>query len=34
MDYGITYSGEHPVLEGYSNASWITNEEDNFTTSG
>ena len=34
MDYGITYSGECHVLEGYSNASWIINEEDNSLTSG
>ena len=33
-DYGIAYSGEPPILEGYSDASWITNEEDNFSTSG
>ena len=29
MDRGITYSGEPPILEGYFDASWITNEEDN-----
>ena len=29
MDYGTTYSREPYVLDGYSNASWITNEEDN-----
>ena len=34
MDRGITYSGEPPILEGYSDASWITNEEDNSSTSG
>ena len=34
MDYSITYSGEPPVLEGYSDASWITNEEDNSSASG
>ena len=33
-DYGIAYSGEPPILEGYSDASWITNEEDNSFTSG
>ena len=33
-DYGIVYSGEPPILEGYSDASWITNEEDNSSTSG
>ena len=34
MNYVITCNGAPPVLEGYSNASWITNEEDNFTTIG
>ena len=34
MDRGITYSGGPPILEGYSNASWITNEEDKSSTSG
>ena len=34
MDYGITYSGETPILEGYSDASWITNKEDNSSTNG
>ena len=34
INYGITYSGEPPILEGYSDASWITNEEDNSSTSG
>ena len=33
-DYGIANSGEPPFLEGYSNVSWITNEEDNSSTSG
>ena len=33
MDRGITYSGELTILEGYSDASWITNEEDNSSTS-
>ncbi|XP_057538096.1 secreted RxLR effector protein 161-like [Amaranthus tricolor] len=33
-DYGIAYGGEPPILEGYSDASWITNEEDNSSTSG
>ena len=33
-DYGIAYSGEPPILEGYSDASWITNKEDNSSTSG
>ena len=34
MDRGITYSGEPPILKGYSDASWITNEEENSSTSG
>ena len=34
MIYGITYAREPPMLEGYSDASWITNEEDNYSTSG
>ena len=34
LDRGITYSGEPPILEGYSDASWITNEEENSSTSG
>ena len=32
-DYGIAYSGKPPILEGYSDASWITNEEDDSSTS-
>ncbi|KAJ9538032.1 hypothetical protein OSB04_030765 [Centaurea solstitialis] len=34
MDYGLTYSGFTSVLEGYSDASWITNKEDHSSTSG
>ncbi|XP_057526411.1 secreted RxLR effector protein 161-like [Amaranthus tricolor] len=34
INYGITYSDEPPILEGCSDASWITNEEDNSSTSG
>ena len=34
MDCGIIYSGEPPILEGYFDASWITNKEDNSSTSG
>ena len=34
INYGITYSIEPPILKGYSNASWITNEEDNSSTNG
>ena len=33
-DYGIAYSGEPFILEGYFDASRITNEEDNSYTSG
>ena len=33
MDYCITYNGEPHILEGYSDASGITNEEDNSSTS-
>ncbi|XP_057535253.1 secreted RxLR effector protein 161-like [Amaranthus tricolor] len=33
-DYGIAYSGEPLILEGYSDASWITNEENDSSTSG
>ncbi|XP_071740160.1 secreted RxLR effector protein 161-like [Rutidosis leptorrhynchoides] len=34
MDYGITYTGFPSVLEGYSDASWITNVEDHSSTTG
>ncbi|GJT04265.1 hypothetical protein Tco_0838727 [Tanacetum coccineum] len=34
MDYGLTYTGFPSVLEGYSDASWITNREDHSSTSG
>ncbi|XP_071728289.1 secreted RxLR effector protein 161-like [Rutidosis leptorrhynchoides] len=34
MDYGITYSRSSSVLEGYSDASWITNIEDHSSTTG
>ncbi|XP_071718052.1 secreted RxLR effector protein 161-like [Rutidosis leptorrhynchoides] len=34
MDYGITYNGFPSVLEGYSDASWITNVEDHSSTTG
>ncbi|KAJ9566099.1 hypothetical protein OSB04_002065 [Centaurea solstitialis] len=34
MDYGLTYTGFPSVLEGYSDASWITNKEDHSSTSG
>ncbi|GKA14691.1 hypothetical protein Tco_0694337 [Tanacetum coccineum] len=28
MDYGLEYRGDQSVLEGYTDASWITNQED------
>ncbi|KAL0312877.1 UNVERIFIED_CONTAM: Retrovirus-related Pol polyprotein from transposon TNT 1-94 [Sesamum radiatum] len=34
MFYGLSYSGSPSVLEGYSDASWITNVEDHSSTSG
>ncbi|GKA95146.1 zinc finger, CCHC-type containing protein [Tanacetum coccineum] len=34
MDYKLTYTGYPSVLEGYTNASWISNSEDNSSTSG
>nr|GEU88501.1 reverse transcriptase domain-containing protein [Tanacetum cinerariifolium] len=34
MDYRLVYSGYPSVLEGYTNASWISNSEDNSSTSG
>ncbi|GJZ43956.1 zinc finger, CCHC-type containing protein [Tanacetum coccineum] len=34
MDYRLTYTGYPLVLEGYTNASWISNIEDNLSTSG
>ncbi|XP_071740937.1 secreted RxLR effector protein 161-like [Rutidosis leptorrhynchoides] len=34
MDYGITYTGFPSVLEGYLDASWITNVEDHSSTTG
>ena len=34
IDRDISYSGEPPILEGYSDASWITNKKDNSSTSG
>ncbi|XP_074289179.1 secreted RxLR effector protein 161-like [Silene latifolia] len=33
-DFALTFSGNPSVLEGYSDASWITNPEDNSSTSG
>ncbi|GJZ63689.1 zinc finger, CCHC-type containing protein [Tanacetum coccineum] len=34
MDYKLTYTGYLLVLEGYIDASWISNTEDNSSTSG
>ncbi|GJS81335.1 zinc finger, CCHC-type containing protein [Tanacetum coccineum] len=34
MDYKLTYTGYPSVLEGYTNTSWISNSEDNSSTSG
>ncbi|GJY89907.1 zinc finger, CCHC-type containing protein, partial [Tanacetum coccineum] len=34
MDYGLEYSGDSSVLEGYTDASWITDQEDYVSTSG
>ncbi|XP_059310869.1 secreted RxLR effector protein 161-like [Lycium ferocissimum] len=34
LDYGIHYSGDPTILEGYSDASWITDQEDYSSTSG
>ncbi|GJU40790.1 zinc finger, CCHC-type containing protein [Tanacetum coccineum] len=34
MDYRLTYTGYPLVLEGYTNASWISNTEYNSSTSG
>ncbi|GJX85499.1 zinc finger, CCHC-type containing protein [Tanacetum coccineum] len=34
IDYSLTYNGYHLVLEGYIDASWISNTEDNSSTSG
>ncbi|GKD33893.1 hypothetical protein Tco_1249402 [Tanacetum coccineum] len=33
MDYGLEYSGDPSVLEGYTDASWITDQEDYVSTS-
>ncbi|GJU13053.1 zinc finger, CCHC-type containing protein [Tanacetum coccineum] len=34
MDYKLAYTGYPSVLEGYTDASWISNSEDNSSTSG
>lgn len=33
-DFGLVYTGSPSVVEGYSDASWITNMEDHSSTSG
>jgi hypothetical protein len=34
MDYGIHYSGYPAVLEGYSDANWISDVDEIYATSG
>ncbi|GKB23733.1 retrovirus-related pol polyprotein from transposon TNT 1-94 [Tanacetum coccineum] len=34
MDYGLEYNEDPSVLEGYTDASWITNQQDYASTSG
>ncbi|GKB83556.1 hypothetical protein Tco_0950451 [Tanacetum coccineum] len=34
MDYSLIYTGYPSVLEGYTDASWINNTEDNSSTNG
>jgi hypothetical protein len=34
MNYGLCYSGSPSIIEGFSDASWITNLEDHSSTSG
>ncbi|GKG14814.1 hypothetical protein Tco_0354414 [Tanacetum coccineum] len=34
MDYRLMHTGYPSVLEGYTDASWISNTEDNSSTSG
>ncbi|GKA51708.1 hypothetical protein Tco_0744904 [Tanacetum coccineum] len=34
IDYRLTYTGYPSVLEGYTDASWISNTKDNSSTSG
>ncbi|GJY33943.1 hypothetical protein Tco_0418412, partial [Tanacetum coccineum] len=34
MEYRLTYTGYPLLLEGYINTSWISNTEDNSSTSG
>ena len=34
VNHGICYSEEYALLEGYSNASWITNKKDSSSITG
>jgi hypothetical protein len=34
MSYGIHYSGQHAVLEGYSDSNWISHADELYATSG
>jgi hypothetical protein len=34
MSYGIHYSGQHTVLEGYSDSNWISDVDELYATSG
>jgi hypothetical protein len=34
MSYGIHYSGQHAVLEGYSDSKWISDANELYATSG
>jgi hypothetical protein len=34
MSYGIHYSGQHAVLEGYSDSNWISNADELYAISG
>jgi hypothetical protein len=34
MSYGIHYSGQHAVLEGYSDSNWISDVDELYATSG
>ncbi|GJU18778.1 zinc finger, CCHC-type containing protein [Tanacetum coccineum] len=34
IDYSLVYTGYPSILEGYTNARWISNTEDNLSTSG
>jgi hypothetical protein len=34
MSYGIHYSGQHAILEGYSDSNWISDADELYATSG